>query len=151
TRSAAVPMLVRRDQMVAAAALNQTGYQVGQIVGPAVAGVIIAVIAVSAAYWLDVMTFAIALVLLVMMRRLPPEGGGTRANWRSVREGLGYIKRQKAVQGCFVIDINAMVFGMPRALFPQLATDVFGGGAATAGILYAAPGAGALIGALTTG
>jgi MFS family permease len=151
TRSAAIPMLVRRDQIPAAAALNQTGYQVGQIVGPAVAGIVIGWIAVSAAYWLDVTTFVIAFALLLMMRPLPPEGGGTPANWQSVREGLGYIKQQKAVQGAFLIDINAMVFGMPRALFPQLGTEVFGGGAATVGILYAAPGVGALLGALTTG
>jgi MFS family permease len=151
TRSAAVPMLVRRDQIPASAALNQICYQVGSIVGPSIAGLIIAGIAVSAAYWLDVATFAIAFVLLLMMRPLPPEGGGTRADLRSVREGLGYLKRQKAVQGCFLIDINAMVFGMPRALFPQLGTEVFGGTAATVGFLYAAPGVGAFLGALTTG
>ncbi|HJY66950.1 MAG TPA: MFS transporter, partial [Streptosporangiaceae bacterium] len=57
----------------------------------------------------------------------------------------------KAIQGVYLIDINAMVFGMPRALFPALATTLFGGGAATLGFLYAAPGAGALVGALTTG
>jgi MFS family permease len=55
------------------------------------------------------------------------------------------------VQGAYLIDVNAMVFGMPRALFPALAATLFGGGATTVGLLYAAPGAGALLGALTTG
>ncbi|MGD0069795.1 MAG: MFS transporter, partial [Streptosporangiaceae bacterium] len=61
------------------------------------------------------------------------------------------IRGRQAIQGAYLIDINAMVFGMPRALFPALATGLFGGGATTLGLLYAAPGAGALIGALTTG
>ena len=61
------------------------------------------------------------------------------------------MRGRQAIQGAYLIDINAMVFGMPRALFPALATTLFGGGAATLGFLYAAPGAGALVGALTTG
>jgi predicted MFS family arabinose efflux permease len=151
TRSAAIPTLVRRDQIPAAAALNQMGYQVGQTAGPAAAGAIIAVISLSAAYWVDVATFVVALVTLALLRPLVPEGGGTRANLTSVKEGLHYLKRQKAVQGTFVIDINAMVFGMPRALFPQMGLQTFGGGAGTVGLLYSAPGAGAFIGALTSG
>jgi predicted MFS family arabinose efflux permease len=66
-------------------------------------------------------------------------------------EGLRYIRGRQAIQGVFLVDINAMVFGMPRALFPALSTSVFHGGATTLGYLYAAPGAGALIGAATTG
>ena len=61
------------------------------------------------------------------------------------------MRRSQPVQGAYLIDVNAMVFGMPRALFPALAATVFGGGATTVGLLYAAPGAGALVGALTTG
>ena len=61
------------------------------------------------------------------------------------------MRRSQEVQGAYLIDVNAMVFGMPRALFPALGTTVFGGGATTVGLLYAAPGAGALIGAVTTG
>jgi MFS family permease len=66
-------------------------------------------------------------------------------------EGLRYVRGKQAIEGAYLIDINAMVFGMPRALFPALAASVFGGGASTLGFLYAAPGAGALVGALTTG
>ncbi|HEY7068671.1 MAG TPA: MFS transporter, partial [Acidimicrobiales bacterium] len=92
-----------------------------------------------------------AIAGLVLMLPMVPAGGGTRASVFSVREGLRYLREQKAVQGAFLIDINAMVFGMPRALFPQLGTELYGGGAGTVGLLYAAPGIGALVGALTTG
>jgi MFS family permease len=151
TRSAAVATLVRRDQIPAAAALNQTGYQFGQVGGPAFAGLLIATVSLASAYWFDVATFVVALVLLVRMHAMVPEGGGTRASITSVKEGLHYLKGQRAVQGGFLIDINAMVFGMPRALFPQLGTELFGGGAGTVGLLYAAPAAGAFVGAVTTG
>lgn len=66
-------------------------------------------------------------------------------------EGLRFARDRKALLGVFVIDLDAMVFGLPRALFPAMAERVFGGGAATYGLLNAAPGAGALIGAVTTG
>lgn len=151
TRTAAIPGLVRRDQLPAALALNQVLYQVGQVVGPAVGGLAIAQFGFAAAYWLDTVTFAAAAVSVLRMRPMVPEGGGTKAGLASVAEGFRFLKGRKALQGTFVIDVNAMVFGMPRALFPALGTDVFGGGAATVGLLNAAPGAGALVGALTTG
>ena len=64
---------------------------------------------------------------------------------------MRFLRGHKALQGVYIIDVNAMVFGMPRALFPAMAGSVFGGGTITLGFLYAAPGVGALIGALTTG
>jgi hypothetical protein len=96
-------------------------------------------------------SFGAAIVALLLMRPMVPEGGGTRASAASIVEGIRFLKGRQALQGTFVIDINAMVFGMPRALFPALGTTVFGGGAAVVGLLYAAPGAGALIGAVTSG
>jgi hypothetical protein len=81
-----------------------------------------------------------------------PDGvAAQRPGIRSIVEGLSYVRGRQSIQGAYLIDINAMVFGMPRALFPALAATRFGGGATTLGFLYAAPGAGALIGALTTG
>ena len=74
-----------------------------------------------------------------------------RPGWRSTLEGLRFVRRTQPVLGAYAIDLNAMVFGMPRALFPALAATVFGGGATTVGLLYSAPGAGALLGALTSG
>ena len=104
-------------------------------------------------YWLDVASFGTALLAAFLISPQPPSAGarGHRPGLRSVIEGLGFVRGRQAIQGAYLIDINAMVFGMPRALFPALATTLFGGGAATLGFLYAAPGAGALVGALTTG
>jgi MFS family permease len=151
TRSAVVPSLVGRERIPAAAALNQIGYQAGSVIGPALAGVVIGTLSLGAAYWFDVATFVISLALLVRLPAMLPEGGGTKAGLGSIKEGLRYAAGERVVQGVFLIDINAMVFGMPRALFPQLGTELFHGGAGTVGLLYAAPGLGAFVGAATTG
>jgi len=102
-------------------------------------------------YWLDVASFGVALVAVFLISPQPVREPGHRPGLRSVMEGLRYVRGKQALEGAYLIDINAMVFGMPRALFPAMAASVFGGGAATLGFLYAAPGAGALVGALTTG
>ena len=96
-------------------------------------------------------TFAVSFLAVASLPALRPPGGGTRFGLRSIAEGLRYLKGRPVLQGTFVVDLNAMVLGMPRALFPALALVRFHGGAATVGLLYAAPGAGALIGALLTG
>jgi MFS family permease len=150
-RNATIPRLVGRELFPSAAALGQIQLQLGQVAGPALAGVIISQVSLSAAYWIDVVSFAAAVVALVFISPQPPEGGGTRASLSSIGEGLRYVKGRRLLVGTFVIDINAMVFGMPRALFPALGTGFFGGGAVAVGLLYAAPGAGALVGALLTG
>jgi MFS family permease len=150
-RAASIPRLVRREQFAAASALNQTLFQTALVAGPALGGLLIARVSLSAAYWADVVTFAAAGITVLRMRPMPPQGGGTRVGFSSVAEGLRFLRGLGAVKGGFLIDINAMVFGMPRALFPELGTRVFHGGAATVGLLNAAPGAGALVAALTTG
>lgn len=151
TRSAATPNLVRRELLPATAALNQIMIQVGQVAGPALAGLLIGNVSLASAYWVDAGTFAAALVALAVMQPLPPADGGTRAGLRSIGEGVTYLRGRRVLQSIFLIDIDAMVFGMPRALFPALAATVFGGGAQTVGLLYAAPGAGALVGAVSSG
>jgi MFS family permease len=150
-RNAMIPNLVGRELYPSAAALGQIQFQIGQVAGPALAGVIISQISLAAAYWIDVASFAAAVAGILLIAPQPPEGGGTRASLASIGEGLRYLKGRRLLVSTFVIDIDAMVFGMPRALFPALGTGFFGGGAATVGLLYAAPGAGALIGALFTG
>ena len=151
TRSAATPALVGPLNLPAALALNQLLLQLSIVIGPALGGVLIAKVSMASAYWVDTISFGFAIVALLLMKPILPEGGGTRASAASIVEGLRFLKGRQALQGTFVIDINAMVFGMPRALFPALGTTVFGGSAAAVGLLYAAPGAGAMIGALTSG
>jgi MFS family permease len=151
TRSAATPSLVSPADLPAAVALNQLLLQLSIVVGPALGGLLIAKVSVSSAFWVDTFSFLTAIAALLAMRPMRPEGGGTRASASSIVEGVRFLKGRQALQGSFLIDINAMVFGMPRALFPALGTTVYGGGAAAVGLLYAAPGAGAIVGALTSG
>lgn len=150
-RSAVIPGVVDRAKLAAAYALWQILLQVGLVAGPAVAGVLLARFGLATIYWLDAVTFAAALLAVARMAPLPPAGGGTPAGLSSVVEGLRFARRRQELVGVFVIDLDAMVFGMPRAVFPAMATQVYGGGPAVYGLLSAAPGAGALVAALTTG
>jgi MFS family permease len=151
TRNAMMPRMVGRERIPAASALGQILMQVGLVAGPALAGVVIGQISLASAYWLDVSTFVVAMGTVLAIRPQPPEGGGTRAGVASIAEGLRFLRGRRLLVSTFLIDINAMVFGMPRALFPALGTSLYGGGAGTVGLLYAAPGLGALVGALLTG
>ncbi|MGA2473625.1 MAG: MFS transporter [Acidimicrobiales bacterium] len=150
-RMASVAGMVERRHFAAAAAMMQVVFQVGVIVGPALSGFLLG-IGLPLVYGLDAASFVVATVASAMLRPIPPaEGAGGMSPWQSTKEGLRYLRSRQALQGVYLIDINAMVFGMPRALFPAMAGSVFGGGTITLGFLYAAPGVGALVGALTTG
>jgi MFS family permease len=151
SRNAMVPGMVGLRMVPAANAMFQALFQTGAIVGPACAGLLLAGAGIHVVYWLDVLSFGAALAAVLMIAPQPPAMKAGRPGLRSVAEGFGFVRRSRQVQGAYLIDVNAMVFGLPRALFPALAATVFGGGATTVGLLYAAPGAGALIGALTTG
>jgi MFS family permease len=150
-RNAAIPLLVDSSLLVAAFSYSQVIFQVGTVVGPAVAGLLIAHTSIAWVYSIDAATFLVSIVTTFLMRPIPPSPGARRPGLGSILEGLRYLRGRPAIQGTYLIDINAMVFGMPRALFPALALSVFHGGPTTLGWLYSAPGVGALIGALTTG
>jgi MFS family permease len=150
-RMAAIPGMVERRHLAAAAAMMQIVFQLGVIVGPALSGLLLG-IGLPLVYALDAASFVVAAVTSAMLAPIPPaESAGGLSPWQSTKEGLRYLRSRQALQGVYLIDINAMVFGMPRALFPAMAGSVFGGGTITLGFLYAAPGVGALIGAVTTG
>ena len=106
---------------------------------------------VSAAFWIDAATFLVSILAILAMAPMPALDGGTRPGLRSILDGLRFLRDKKAIQGAFLIDINATVFGVPRALFPEMGLSVLGGSEATVGLLFAAPGFGALIGAATSG
>ena len=155
-RNAMVPGMVGLASVAAANAMFQALFQTGGIVGPALAGLLLAGAGVRAVYWVDVASYLIALLAVLAISPQPPVRGvageaPVRPGWHSTMEGLRFIRRSQPALGAYLIDLNAMVFGMPRALFPALAATVFGGGATTVGLLYAAPGFGALLGALTSG
>ena len=151
TRSAMVPGLVRAEKFPAAAALNQILFTATFAVGPLVAGVLIAEVDLAAAYWVDVASFGGAILALWAMAPSLPIGGTTKLGFASVAEGFRYLRGRQALQGTFVVDVNAMVFGMPRALFPEMAVRTFGGGGVVFGLLNAAPAVGGLVAALSSG
>lgn len=150
-RTAAIPRMVRPELLVAAYSFNQIVIQVATIVGPAIAGILIATVGLPWTYGLDAASFGGLLVTSLLLRPLPPQHGGQTAGLRSILAGMSYLRGRQALQGIYLIDLNAMIFGMPRALFPALAAGLFHVGPQGLGLLYAAPGIGALLGASTTG
>jgi MFS family permease len=150
-RRAALPMLVPPEDMTDAIALQTMIQQVALVAGPALAGLAISQIGLSAVFGIDVATFGVALVVALLLPSLVPHGGGTKMGLKSMADGFRHLKGQRLLAATYLIDLNAMIFGMPRAVFPALGTELFGGGAGVVGLLYAAPGAGALLGSFVTG
>ena len=151
SRTAAVPKLVDEEHLTAALAFNQVVLQFGGIVGPAVAGVLILATGVGLVYVIDAVTFLVMTATSWLLRPIPPSPGATKPGFRSVVEGFAFLKGKKILQSIYLVDLNAMIFGMPRAVFPAMALTVYKAGPAVLGLLYTAPGAGAFIGVLTTG
>lgn len=150
-RRAALPMLVAEDQLTNAIALQTMIQQLAFVLGPALAGIVITGLGLTVAFGIDVGSFGVALVVALILPALRPIGGGTPFGFASMVDGLRHVRRQRLLASTYLIDLNAMVFGMPRAVFPALGVEVFGGGAGVVGLLFAAPGAGALAGSFFTG
>jgi len=152
-RSATVPRLVRPARLPAALTLTQVLFQFAAVAGPSAAGVVIAAAGLRWAYAIDVACFAAALGCVLLLRPLPPppEARSAVLGWRAPAEALRYARGNSVLLAIFVADLDAMVFGMPRALFPALAAHLFRVGPQGLGLLYAAPGVGALVGSLLSG
>lgn len=151
TRSAAVPALAG-EWLRSALALNFSVSSLAAVIGPGLGGLLIAAASVQAVYVVDVVAFAVMFALTLPIRALPPTLGDRREEvGRSILEGLRFVRGNRALMGSFAIDLAAMAFGMPRALFAVLSLTVFHAGAAGTGLLYAAVSAGAVVAALTTG
>src|SRR6185503_4535435 len=117
--------------------------------GPSLAGIILARYGAGIAYSIDLVTFAASLTAVALIRAVPaPSQIEDRPTLKSVVEGLHYAWKRKDILGTYLIDMNAMFFGMPSALFPAMAVNF---GAGTVGFLYAAPSVGALVATLTSG
>ncbi|HVA53141.1 MAG TPA: MFS transporter [Acidimicrobiales bacterium] len=151
-RTAAIPKLVAPGELVAAISLNQVIINVGTFVGPALAGVLLATVGLSWCYFLDAITFGVLVVATLFMAPMKPVGEHTGIKTvRAIRDGFRYVRSHAVVQAVYLVDLNAMVFGLPRALFPAVTKHVYHAGPEVLGLLYAAPGAGALLMALMTG
>lgn len=150
-RTALVPGLVGRALLPSALALNQTQTNVAKAAIPALGGLLIAASGFPAVYALQTVAFVISALLIYQVPNVAIEGGGRPFSISSIAEGFSFLKSRRVIQAALLIDLSAMVFGMPTALFPAFGTEVLGGDAFTVGLLYAAPGIGALLGALTSG
>ena len=146
---ALTPRLVERDELMAAGALSTFRMTLGQIAGPALAGGLLATAGLPATYAVDTATFVVSLAALRMMRAVPPPPEAEPPSLGRIAEGLRYAGSRQDLMGTDVVDIVAMFFGMPMALFPAAATHL--GGAGVLGLLYAAPAAGSLIATATSG
>jgi MFS family permease len=135
-RAAIVPNVVRPEQLRAGLATTYGLYQLTQVVGPGVGGLLIAGFGIGTPYAVDAVSCLGMAAAAAAMSAQPPLGSEKHEPvLRSIRSGLSFVFRLKALLGSFVIDLSAMTFGMPRALFPVLSVSVFGAGAAGAGLL----------------
>ncbi len=146
---ALLPRLVDRDELTAAGAISSMRWTAGAIFGPALGGVLIAAAGVAGAYAFDIVTFMVSLLLLSLMHAVPPPENADKPSVRGVLDGLRYALSRQELVGTYSVDIIAMFFGMPLALFPALADRY--GGARALGLLYTAPEVGALLASLTSG
>ena len=161
-RSSMTPNLVPNDQLPAALSLNQVMWNTSLIVGPLVGGVVIDQAGFTWAYGIDVVTFAATIVACLLMRAQVPQGrpadeereaeaGALSRGWQDITEGFRFLRGRRVLQSTFYADLIAMIFGMPRALFPVLALTQFGAGPEIVGVLFSAVSVGALLGALSAG
>ena len=145
-----LPLLVEEELRPAAYALQSTYGSFGMMAGPALGGVIIAAFGLTTAYTVDVGTYCVALAVFAGIAPAPPVAGAGEASASSVLDGLRFLRSHSVVMSIFGIDLLAMVFGMPRALFPALA-ERLGGGPTLYGLLLSSVAAGAFIASLLSG
>jgi MFS family permease len=146
-----IPRLVEQSELSAAIAIENVYGSTTNVAGPALGGVLIAVLGLKGAYVLDAATFTASLWSVWRLPKLAPAHDAERPSLRTIAEGFRFVRKKKVLLGMFLTDSNAMVFGMPRALFPALALNRFHGGAGVLGLMYAAPYAGALAASLVSG
>ncbi|WP_250404679.1 MFS transporter [Streptomyces cellostaticus] len=154
-RSASIARLVPASELPAANALGSTVMQTGLVVGPLLAGVLIPVVGLPGLYLIDALALCVTVWAVYRLPALPPLGGrpARRAGVREVVAGFRYIARHEVLLLSFLADIVAMVLGMPRALFPQLAAGTYApwGAGLALGVLFAAIPVGAVLGGLFSG
>jgi hypothetical protein len=152
-RQAIVPNLVAPEQLRGALALNFGLYQLTMVIGPGLGGVLIALTGLPTLYGVDAVScLGMAGAVLAMAPQPPAQSTAAHPPiGRSILDGLRFVRSENALLGSFAIDLVAMTFGMPRALFAVLSLSVYHAGASGTGALYASVSAGATLAALSTG
>lgn len=150
-RSTIMPRLLGKELMPAANALGSLTFGTGLMVGPLLAAVLIDGFGYTTAYGVEAGLLAVTLVLLLGLPSVPPEGEVSRPGLRSVAEGLRYLGTRPNVRMTFLVDLAAMILGMPRVLFPAIGVAFVGGGAQTVGVLSAGMAVGVVGAGLLSG
>ncbi len=127
TRLAVMPMILTPEDLPSAYALQSVANNLAMIAGPALAGVLIAQVGLGWVYLIDVISYGATFIAAALLPSLPPAGGGATASFASMVDGLRYLRTQTLLAATFVLDLNAMVFGMPKAVFPALGTGLYHG------------------------
>jgi MFS family permease len=147
------PRLVPAEDIPATSALTSLRHQISGLLGPTIAGLLIAAFGTGRGlgwvYAIDLGTFLVSLAVLAMMKRVPPPEKADRPSLSSVKTGVRYAISRPELLGTYVVDINAMTFGMPIALFPFFADRL--GGPAVLGLLYAGMSIGSMLATVTSG
>lgn len=154
TRAAMTPNLVPRELLAPAAAINQVTWNGAGVIGPALGGIVVHSFGFGWAYGIDVASYVVAIAFVLMLRPQRPSRDGDEewvGGWSAVSAGFRFLKGRSVLQSTFTIDVVAMVFGMPRVLFPALAATQFHRGSEVVGWMFSSVGFGALVGALTSG
>ena len=154
TRTAILPRLLPAEQLPAANALNMTVMTAGAIAGPLVGGMLIPVIGLSWLYLIDTVTLLATLGAVLALAAMPVENRVGSPGLKSIVEGVTYLRGHVVVLVGFVLDVVAMFFGMPRALFPELAHTAFGdppGGGLAFAWLFAGIPLGSMLGGVFSG
>ncbi len=146
---ALIPKIVPLEYMSAVAALNALRFEIGFIVAPIAGGLIATQWGFAWAYAIDLFTFVGTLTAVLLISAVPPPANADRPGWESIKKGFRYAVSRQELLGTYVVDINAMFFGMPKALFPALAVGFMAG--SSVGFFYAAIAVGALVATLTSG
>jgi MFS family permease len=151
TRSSVTPRLIPGELVPAASALNGIAFGVQLTLGPALAGVLVAAVGYGWTYLVDVVLFATMFLGIITLPRMAPAEGVERPGWKSLKQGVEFLRNAPNIRMSFIVDIVAMTFGRPHVLFPALGAVVFGGGPVTVGILTAAMAVGTFFASLFSG
>ena len=151
TRQAIVPRLLPRELLPAASALGGITVGIMVMAGPALAGIMVALVGYAWTYTLDVVLMLSLFLGLWTLPRLLPEGEVVRPGLESLKDGARFLRRASNIRLQFLLDIVAMTFGQPLALFPAIVAVLLGGGPITTGILTASIAVGAFLSSLFSG
>lgn len=145
-RTALVPSLVPQRDLINAIALNATIGQTSQIIGPALAGIIITTIGLELAYLLSGILYLASMAAIIGVVTASALSKTSESPWRSFMQGMVFVRNRPVIISLLLLDLGATVLGSYRALLPIFAVAL-GAGATGYGVLSTAPGIGSLLGA----